>query len=217
VNNKGELVVKTPVGEMIEEKPYCFQKIGGKEVEVEAGYEVMGGGQYRFRVGEYDGRYDLVIDPELVYSTYLGGADGQDIAWDIAVDDDGCAYVTGKGIRDFPVTGSLADSTDAGVFVTKINPEGTALVYSAVFMGSYPYQNPSITIDDDGNAYIIGQCYGTEFPMTPNTFDTKPLSMKSFITKLNPQGNELIYSTALGGTDGSMNISGITINQTGEA
>ncbi len=72
VNGKGELVVKTPVGELVEKKPYCYQKIDGKEVAVQVGYEVVSGGMYRFRVGKYDGRYDLVIDPELVFSTYLG-------------------------------------------------------------------------------------------------------------------------------------------------
>ncbi|MHB9028671.1 MAG: DUF7948 domain-containing protein [Candidatus Latescibacterota bacterium] len=198
VNGKGELVVKTPVGEIIEEKPYCYQKIGGKEVEVEVGYEVVGGGQYRFRVGEYDEKYDLVIDPELVYSTYLGGVE-RDTILDIAVDNEGNAYVTGECAHGFPFTPAAYDTTHSPIFVSKLNPRGTALIYSTFLTGIASHESPSVEVDENGNACVAGETISSDFPLTDNAIDKKYSAGEVFITKLNREGNELVFSTFFGG------------------
>ena len=216
VNDKGELVVKTPVGELIEEKPYCYEKINGKEVEVAIAYEVVEGGTYRFRVGEYDKGKELVIDPEVVYSTYLGGA-GEDSVGGMAVDSQGCVYLTGECAPHFPVTPAAYDTTYHKVFVCKINPTGTALEYSTYLGGSgNDVDHPSIAIDNFGNAYVAGRNSTSDFPTTPNAFDTEPYSGKCFITKFNPKGNGLIYSTMLGGKSGGTDNEAIAVNSAGE-
>jgi hypothetical protein len=199
VNEKGELVVKTPVGELIEEKPYCYQKIEGKEAAVEVAYEVIEGGTYRFRVGEYDKSAELVIDPELVYSTYLGGIE-EDYVDDIAADSEGCAYVTGiTGSRDFPITAGAYDTSFHTLFVSKLNPEGTALLYSTYLGGPEPSHLSRIAVDSQGNACVTGE--GTVgFPVTENAIDKVYNGGDGFITKINSTGNGLIVSTFFGGS-----------------
>jgi hypothetical protein len=198
VNEKGELVVKTPVGELIEEKPYCYQKIHGKEMAVEVAYEVVEGGTYRFRVGEYDKSADLVIDPELVYSTYLGENE-EDYVEDIAADSEGCAYVAGRtGSHDFPNTAGAYDTSFNTLFVSKLNPEGTALRYSTYLGGPEPALFPRIAVDSQGNVCVTG--VGRQgFPITENAIDKQKTDI--FVTKLNAQGNGLIFSTFWGGHD----------------
>ena len=201
VNEKGELVVKTAVGEMIEKKPYCYQKVNGKEVEVEVKYEVVEGGMYRFRVGEYDGRYDLVIDPEVVYSTYLGG-DSQDRISDIAVDSEGCAYVTGEtSSTDYPISHGAYDTRYHNVFISKINALGTAFSYSTFFGEIGTRGDCSIAVDQYGNACITGRTGSSDFPITENAIDKQYKGGEIFITKFNSMGSGLIFSTFFGGSE----------------
>ncbi|MHB9028244.1 MAG: DUF7948 domain-containing protein, partial [Candidatus Latescibacterota bacterium] len=218
VNEKGELVVKTPVGEMIEEKPYCYQRIGGKEVEVKVGYEVVDKGSYRFRVGEYDGRYDLVIDPELVYSTYLGGKGDESVAG-IAVDNEGCAYVTGRteSVSDYPITQGAFTSSFRYIFITKLNSSGTALLYSTFLGAEKGNETPAdIKVDQLGNAYIVGYYAGANFPVTHGAFSSMSNSLGGFVTKLNSDGNGLQYSLVLGGSSGAR-IEAIILDLPGNA
>jgi len=99
INEKGEMVVSTPLGDVIERKPYCYQIINGEKVEVDVSYTIVdaGANSFTFRVGNYNPGYSLIIDPELVYSTFIGGSgnDGYDVV-KIGVDSDGSVYITGK-------------------------------------------------------------------------------------------------------------------------
>jgi hypothetical protein len=145
----------------------------------------------------------------LIYSTFLGGQDNEEIRH-IALDISNNAYVTGKtNSVDFPVTANAFDTSFNGysaVFVTKLNPIGSALVYSTYLGGgnSFPVGNygRAIAIDNDGNAYITGYTGSKDFPVTPNAFDTSYSGFADvFVTKLNPTGTTLIYSTFLGGVN----------------
>jgi hypothetical protein len=217
VNEKGELVVKTPVGELIEEKPYCYQKINGKEAAVEVRYEVVEGGIYRFRVGEYDKSAELVIDPELVYSTYLGGI-YREQATGVAIDKEGCVYVVGSTDGDFPITSGALNSTPTTMFLAKINPAGTSLVYSTYFgRNDLNGTIAGIAVDNEGNAYVAGSGVGSEFPTTSGAYDTQVAGYTDcYVTKINTQGNGLIYSTYIGGSSSDF-IHGITIDSAGNA
>jgi hypothetical protein len=100
----------------------------------------------------------LVIDPILVYSTYLGGS-GFDAGVGIAVDASGNAYVTGQtGSTNFPTTPGAFQTTYGGgsfdAFITKLNPTGTALVYSTYLGGSGDDFGTGIAVDESGNAYV---------------------------------------------------------------
>jgi uncharacterized repeat protein (TIGR01451 family) len=141
----------------------------------------------------------------LGYSTFLGGSSNEQ-GLDIAVDGDGNAYVTGgTDSSDFPVTaGAFATSYGGGVgdaFVTKLNASGTDLSYST-FLGGSDYEDGycSIAVDDDGQAYVTGYTYSSDFPVTAGAFATTFGGIvDTFVTRLNANGTGLSYSTFLGG------------------
>ena len=98
----GTLEVQTPSGVLTETAPVCYQVINGVAVDVPARYNILGNGKAGFNFGAYDTTYPLVIDPALLYSSYLGGS-VNDAAYGIAVDSLGQAYLTGyTGIHEFP-------------------------------------------------------------------------------------------------------------------
>ena len=144
----------------------------------------------------------------LVYSTYLGGkTTNQGNA--IALDSSGNAYVTGYSKSgDYPVTpgvfqGICASCKSALVdaVVTKLNPSGTALVYSSFLGGNNADDAYAIAVDSSDNAYVTGYTYSTNFPTTPGAFQTTlggPTGV--FVTKINPTASEKVYSTYLNGS-----------------
>lgn len=143
----------------------------------------------------------------LVYSSYLGGS-GDDLGASVAVDASGNAYVAGATVSlDFPVTsGAFQTTPSAGVdaFVTKLNASGTALAYSTFLAGNGDDWGNAIAIDAGRNAYVAGSTNAADFPTTPGSF--QPFLSGSdggpdaFVTKLNPTGATLVYSTYLGGS-----------------
>ncbi len=140
----------------------------------------------------------------LVYSTYLGGSAGGGEAH-VAVDLDGNAYVSGAtGSTNFPTTPGAFQTTLSGsndVFVTKLNPTGSALVYST-YLGGSGFEVPrGAVVDSAGNVYVTGWTNSTDFPTTPGAFQiTSGGDIDAFVTKLNPTGSALVYSTYLGGS-----------------
>jgi Beta-propeller repeat/Abnormal spindle-like microcephaly-assoc'd, ASPM-SPD-2-Hydin len=147
----------------------------------------------------------------LIYSTYLGGSN-VDTPSGIAVDRSGDAYVTGQtASANLPVTVGAFQATCPGGcsngigFVTKLNPAGSALVYSTYLGGSFNDAPSGIALDNAGDAYITGFAGSTDFPTTPGVFDTSCSSCSgdtpdAFVTELNPSGSGLVYSTYLGGS-----------------
>jgi hypothetical protein len=155
----------------------------------------------------------------LIYSTYLGGSNGQSAGFGIAVDSSGNAYVTGGTFAtDFPTTdGSLQTSLggDQNAFVTELNATGTALIYSTYLGGNGGANGNGIALDSSGNAYVTGSA-GSNFPTTPGAFQTcEPGGV--FVTELNPTGTALIYSTYLGGSNGQSAGFGIAVDDSGNA
>lgn len=159
----------------------------------------------------------------LVYATYLGGTTGSgDIGYAIAVDGAGSAYVTGATTAfDFPTTPGAFQRTDRGTvsntgFVTKLNPAGTALVYSTYLGGSQSPQAADgdigygIAVDGVGNAYVTGETTNIDFPTTVASFQRAGTLYGSaaFLTKLNASGTALIYSTFLSGAGQDPNQAG---------
>jgi Beta-propeller repeat len=137
----GDLVLKTQNGEVRLQKPMVYQEVGGVRREIGGGYELKGKNQVGFEVATYDVTKPLVIDPTLVYATYLGGSGSNgDQGQGIAVDSVGSAYVTGFTFStNFPTTTGAFQTAIAGpdnVFVSKLNAAGSALVYSTYLGGS---------------------------------------------------------------------------------
>ncbi|MFB3897829.1 MAG: SBBP repeat-containing protein [bacterium] len=158
---------------------------------------------------------------QLSYSTYLGGSEDDD-GFDIAVDGSGNAYITGETeSTDFPTTSGAIDIpvyNTKDIFVTKLNPSGSGLVYSAIIGGNGDDYASAIALDTSGNAYITGKTHSSDFPITANAFDTIGDSRRgdAFILKLNATGSALIYSTYLGGSNSDWG-SDIKVNDSGNA
>jgi hypothetical protein len=196
-NADGDLVLSASLRQ---KKPLIRQE--GRRIE--GGY-VVHGREVAFQVARYDATRPLVIDPVLVYSTYLGGS-GNDQGNGIAVDGAGNAYVTGTtASTNFPTTNPL-QASNGGVgdaFVTKINAAGSALVYSTYLGGSGNDEGRGIAVDGAGNAYVTGTTTSTNFPTaSPLQASYGGSYVEAFVTKINSLGNALLYSTYLGGSGG---------------
>jgi len=146
----------------------------------------------------------------LVYSTFIDGsgpAPGDDASSGIAVDTAGSAYITGTTFsKDFPVTSGAYQTSPSSSFVTKLSADGKSLVYSTFLGGkSGGVTASAITIDGGGNAYVVGGAGGSDFPVTTGAFQTQPKG-DTFLTKLNPTGTGLVYSTYLGASGYATNV-----------
>ena len=224
VAKDGSLEIGTPFGKLHETPPRLYQSIAGKQVVVDGRFELTSRNSYTFRVGEHAAQYTLVIDPTLLYSTFLGGHTG-DAATGIAVDASGSSYIVGyTGSTDFPTTIGAFQTTNSSAtgqttFVTKLNPSGSGLIYSTYFGGPTRIQN-SIAVDAAGQAYISGVTvatyYGGTFPTTSGAYATRCSPSDGFVTVLNAQGNGLVYSTCLGAS-AEPTINAIATDSSGRA
>lgn len=154
-----------------------------------------------------DDQYDVFVTKltptgdALAYSTYLGGSQF-DQAGAIAVDATGAAYVTGQtGSTDFNTVNPYEGKTEDGaldVFVSKLTPAGNALAYSTYVGGSTNDYGAGIAVDSDGAAYVTGTATSPDFDLV-NEYEGDSPSHDVFVFKLSPAGNELAYSTYVGG------------------
>ena len=199
IGHMGDLLLRTTQGDLRLSKPIAYQERNGTREEVSASFIRKGVSGIGFQLGDYDRSRPLTIDPVLVYSTYLGG-NGFDQGYAITVDSFGSAYVTGKtAAANFPTTSGAFQTAFGGgdaLFIAKLNPAGTALVYSTYINGA---SGNGIAVDSAGNAYVTGEASTLNFPTTPGAFQTAPFGFDTFVTKLNATGSALIYSTRFGG------------------
>ena len=144
----------------------------------------------------------------LVYSTYLGGSSGSEVTG-MVLDGLGNTYLTGSAGSDFPIMPGAYLSSPSRTFVAKLNPSGSALVYSTFF----PSQTAGIAIDSSGNVYLTGPSGGGSYPMapvTPGAFQNT-CNGCAYLTKLNSTGTALVYSTLLGGTGAMAGDAGVAV------
>ena len=219
VDSEGDLLVKVEGGELRFRRPVAYQKAAGANRQIPVSYMLKGKDQVEFRLGSYDRRQRLVIDPILSYSTYLGGSN-IDAGNGIAVAPDGTAFITGGTFStDFPNTHTLQSNGPGSpdfpidAFVTKISADGSTLVYSTYLGGSKENVANGIAVDDAGEAFVVGTTFSGDFPVTPGAVNTlcgadgqcgatwNPqgyIVSNAFVTKLNTAGSALVYSTFFG-------------------
>ncbi len=205
LTSTGELAIHTEHGVLVQPRPRVYQhETSGERKEVAAGYRLMGESSVGFAVASYDRSRELVIDPVLQYSTYLGGA-GTDAANRIAVDTAGSAYVTGYTESvNFPTQNPFQPAAAAlrDVFVAKLSAAGTSLVYATYLGGSQIDSGGGIAVDAAGSAYVTGSTGSANFPTRLPLQAAIAGSNDAFLAKLSPAGNALEYSTYLGGIGG---------------
>ena len=212
----GDLVLEANNGEIRYNRPKAYQVRRGVRSNVAVAYQLLGEHAFGFQVGSYDEQLPLVIDPVIVYSTYLGGP-AQGIGWAIAVDGNGSAYVTGETYSlAFPLRNAIYPTPRGGLDVTvsKFDPSGSNLVYSTYLGSSSDDLSRSIAVDAAGNAYLAGMAGGSDFP-TANAFQSNFGGITdAFVTKISPDGSSLVYSTFLGG-NGAEDGLGLAVDTTG--
>lgn len=162
----------------------------------------------------------------LLYSTFLGG-NFDDTAAAITVSSAGSAFLTGQtSSRNFPTTPGAFDRTYTATqcgpmpcpdaWAARLNARGSALVWSTYLGGNQVDFGEDIVVNARGNAYVTGQTGSTNFPTTSGAFDRTHSSDDGFVTKLNPSGSALVYSTLLGGSVGD-GAAGIAVDAAGNA
>ncbi|HRO40202.1 MAG TPA: hypothetical protein PLZ25_09820, partial [Flavobacteriales bacterium] len=226
VNEKGELVLATSLGEVAYPAPIVYQRTGGTERSVNASYVVEGKNTLRFQLGEYDKNATLVIDPiALRWATWMNTASNSDnhghCIW---VDPaDGAIYVVSRvsGGTDQITPGAFDTSTNGsydmvvGKYLEPTTVGGSGTRVWQTYIGGSDVENPyAMEQGPDGNLYITGYTSSTDYPMLGGTaFSGSSVNQQAqggedvYITKINPAGNS-IKSAVVGGnkTDYSFDL-----------
>jgi uncharacterized protein (TIGR03437 family) len=210
VESDGEMVLSTGAGEIRLRRPRIFQEVDGEQRPVSGAYELVGGTRAVFRLAAYNRARSLRIDPVLVYSSFLGGngaaQGGSDRARTVAVDGGGNIYLAGiTESSSFPTSqGALQRSMSSGPkmdgFIAKLDPSGSALLYSTYIGGNANDDVNGIAVDAGGNAYVVGYTNSDDFPATAGSMQPRRAGASdAFLIKLNPAGSQLVFATLLGG------------------
>jgi len=197
--------------------PKIYQEATGGQTLIEGRFVVVGKDEVVFEVEDYDKSKKLVIDPVIDYGTYVGGSGG-DVANGVAVDSAGNVYVTGFTTGNYPTTSGAYQTTVPikaytnldNVFVSKLDPTGSTLLFSTYLCGTQQDIGWGIAVDSSDNVYVTGQA-GSGFPTTAGAYQTTFSGNvvfgssdyyfgDAFLSKLTSDGTTLLYSTYLGGT-----------------
>jgi len=213
ITDAGELKVTTPAGGFEDGKPLAYQMIDGNRIELSMEYALDPDSMdpvvsYGFDLGPYDPSAPLILDPVLLlYCGYIGG-DEDDVAHAVAVDSQGCAYVTGTARSlegTFPVAVGPDLTFNGGyygdAFIAKVSADGTHLEYCGYIGGGEEDAAYSIAVDSENNAYIAGYTLSTEvsFPVAVGPDLTFNSMRDSFVAKISADGTDLEYCGYIGG------------------
>ncbi len=223
----GALIVKGESGDARLEAPRIYQQIAGGRQPIEGGFVLRGANRAGFSLGTYDPTRELIIDPNLSFSTYFGGS-GDEHASSLTIDGSGNIYLTGSTTSPtLPLGASttVLQSALAGVqnvYIAKINPTFNPPLLYVTYLGGTGVDSPvGIAVDGAGDPIVVGTTTSPTFPTSATSYQATPEAGSAgphhvFVTKLNPAASSLIYSTYLSGsgddvasgmtTDGSENV-----------
>jgi hypothetical protein len=224
LDEDGNLVLKTAAGDVVQQKPGIYQREGNNLVAIAGDYVINGKDEISFRVGNYDRRAAVVIDPVLRYASYLtGGGDEDDGGTGIAVDSSNRVVVAGWTCSgSFPGENGPANPGCVSAFVTKLDFTGSSMIFTAFVPGSVFFDNVPLALDAANNIYIAGSTNGNTFgedtfKPTAGAFQgTFGGKTDAWVAKLNSTGTKLIYATFLGGS-GDERTGGIAVDSGGNA
>jgi gliding motility-associated-like protein len=213
------LVIKTSINEVIELKPYSYQIIDGKKVEVASKFVIQDQEVYFEFPNGYNKNLPLVIDPDLIFTSYSGST-ASNFGNTATYGEKGCLYATGIVMRmGFPTTtGAFGRSYNGGdwdIGVLKFDALGENLLYGAYLGGEQSEAGHSIIMNEQNELLIMGSTGSSDFPTTAGAFQTSfqggsltntgtnmifPNGSDIFITKLSSDGSRIVASTYLGGS-----------------
>lgn len=204
LNSDGALILHTAAGAVRQEAPVAYQEANGARVEVQSAFKRRDDGTIGFQIGSYDPERPLVIDPVLVYSTYLGGSE-DDICRGIVNDPGGNAYVIGESFSaDFlapPVS-----PTNSDIFIGKLSKNGLLLTYTFIG-GSGNDSATGLSLDSSGNVYVCGSTESPNFP----AFNSVGLALRgasdAFVIKMTAPLNQFFYLSLIGGSGSETGVS----------
>ena len=212
-------------GQVTDDAPIIYQVVDGERVEVAGAFSLLDSDTYTFQVtGPYDPSRELVIDPDLVWSTYLGGSD-RDYGWGIAVDSFGNALVTGRTWSAGWTSGGFDTSYEGDpsfasgyseAFVAKLSPTG-GHVWSTYLGGSRQDEGRGVAVDAAGNVLVTGNTSSAGWVSGgfDTSYDDLMDSYEAFVAKLSPGGGH-VWSTYLGGSSRDEGF-GIAVDAFGNA
>lgn len=217
LDSNGNLVLTTGAGELRQKRPLIYQQSEAERKEVPGHFVISDHKEVSFKIDNYDSTKPLVIDPVLVYSTYLGG-NSDEASLSVAIDGQGNTYVTGwTQSTDFP-TSSPVSPTNSGasdIVITKLNPAGTGIVYSTYIGGAANDVGEAIAVNSAGEAFVSGYTRSTNLPVVAAVQPTYGGGTRdAFFLRLSPNGNSLVYSTYVGG-NGDDTSTSIALNNAG--
>ncbi|HKB14493.1 MAG TPA: hypothetical protein VKF62_00425, partial [Planctomycetota bacterium] len=204
LDEEGVLVVSTPLGEIRHPRPKAWEERGvGRRVDVGCSYRLLGANRFGFEAAGRSEGFALVVDPQLLYSTYLGGT-SVDWAYALALDSTGAAVVVGYTFSpNFPNQNAFQPPPGGNVsdaFVTRLPLSGGPPSYSTYLGGSENDYAYALALDSTGAAVVAGATNSGDFP-TQNAFQpTLGGFTDAFVTRLPLSGAPPTYSTYLGGS-----------------
>jgi hypothetical protein len=218
ITSKGDLQADTRFGLIYENIPLIYQDGKQENTGLTGRYVVVEPGIYGFEVDGFNVDLPLVIDPELVYSSYFGGV-GLDYASDIVTDSEQHIYIAGMtSSTNLPILDSYDNSYNGGYdgFIAKFAPSSYQLEYMTYLGGGSRDIIFDIAIDLESNVYATGSSWSSDFPCI-NAYDsTKNGIPDAFISKISASGNSLIFSSFLGGSNGQQAF-GIAVDSNHQA
>ncbi|MFY9608978.1 MAG: SBBP repeat-containing protein [Blastocatellia bacterium] len=210
VDQEGNLIIQAKEAEVRHNRPVAYQEADGVREEVRAAFSLFADGTAGFQIGEYDRTRELVIDPVLVFSTYLGGS-AADSGRGIFVDSQGSAYVLGDS-RSSDFTHGTVDNAD--IFIGKFSANGGAFTY-AFFGGSKDDFATGLAVDSDGNTYISGSTQSDNLAGANSINSALSGPSDALVIRFNLDDG-FSYSTIVGGTGDETGVS-IAIDDAGNA
>lgn len=204
LDESGSLLLDCPGGTLRQPAPVVYQEHGGRRQTVAGRYVVQGANRVGFALGAYDRTRPLVIDPLLVYSSYLGG-DRHEIVHAVTIDAEGNTYLAGETLsQDFPRAGGFNNSqvfkaAAPWAFVTKMNAAGDKVLWSVFLGNDVNTRAQAVAVDGEGNVYVAGMTDGTAIPLQNPVQGQRVRGAAAFVCKLSPDASKLLFSTYLDG------------------